>query len=84
MYYKSNLIMSIEEPKLVEANGLVIKPEIVTLALAIYRPPGYKNINNFIHSLNDLLTSYASVQHIIILGDITLIYVIVVPIKCIQ
>ncbi|CAH2101454.1 unnamed protein product [Euphydryas editha] len=72
IYYRNDLYISIKEPQLSEANCLAMFPDRNTVALAIYRPPGYRNINNFINSLNDLLSSYASLQNVILLGDINI------------
>ena len=72
VYHRSDLIMAIKEPELAEANCLVMIPDKHTVVLAIYRPPGYKNVNNFIQSLNNLLIKYSSVQNVIVLGDINI------------
>lgn len=72
VYFKNQFIISVEEKELAEANCLIVKSNGNTITIAIYRPPGYKNVNNFIQSLNELLQHYSSVQNIIILGDINI------------
>lgn len=73
IFYKNNstLSISISEPNLSDANGLTIKIDSSTLLLAIYRPPGYKNVNPFFESLNDLLSS-SNVSNTILIGDINI------------
>lgn len=72
VYYRRDLAVHIEEPDFHDANCLAIKPNKCTVMLAIYRPPGYRNINKFIESMNNILIKYSKIQNIIIVGDINI------------
>ncbi|CAH2108796.1 unnamed protein product [Euphydryas editha] len=72
VYIRKELHITFEEPQLVEANCIVIKIDSSTVALAIYRPPSYKNRSFFLQSLNELLAKYSALPNIIILGDINI------------
>ncbi|KAL4703897.1 hypothetical protein ACJJTC_013074, partial [Scirpophaga incertulas] len=72
LYYKNSLNISVEELIIEDANCLAIFLNKDTVALALYRPPGYKNIDNFLKSINLALTKYSSKQNIIFLGDINI------------
>lgn len=63
--------VKIDEPHLQDANCLIVTLDCNTIIVAIYRPPGYKNIDPFIQSLNTLLLQlkYANV---ILIGDINI------------
>ncbi|VVC86873.1 unnamed protein product, partial [Leptidea sinapis] len=69
VYYRQDLVATIEEPEILDANCLLVKPSNNTIILTIYRPPGYKNIDNFIQSLHNALLKYSSIQNIVVLGD---------------
>lgn len=72
IYCNSNIHYLIEEPEIFEANCLAVKFDNNTIALAIYRPPRYKNVNIFIESLHKLLSKYSCLQNIWVLGDINI------------
>lgn len=63
----------VEEPHFVEANCLVIKFGTNHVAIiAIYRSPSFKNLDNFLSSLNDLLDKLSHFCNIVITGDINI------------
>lgn len=72
VYYKNGLFISVEEPVIEDANCLVITLNKDTVALAIYRPPGHRNTDNFLQSLNQVLLKYSLMQNVILLGDINI------------
>lgn len=61
-----------EELVLMEANCLQVQIDHSTILLAIYRPPGYRDVNNFINSLDNALNKIAKYTNIIITGDINI------------
>jgi hypothetical protein len=71
VYFKNDLRVTVCEPNLKDANCLMLNIDPNTIIIAIYRPPGYKDIDGFILSLNDLLSGINH-QNIIIIGDINI------------
>lgn len=71
VFFKNGLRVTVCEPNLHDANCLVLKVDFNTVVIAIYRPSGYKDVDAFIHSLNDLLTGFNH-QNIVIIGDINI------------
>lgn len=73
VYYKNTLAgILIEEPPLMEASALLIKPNPETAIISIYRPPQFRDKTKFINSLNILLESLRHFKNIIIIGDINI------------
>lgn len=72
VYIKKNLVVAVEEPPILDANCLLLKINLETVIIALYRPPGQKNTNNFFESLNDLLTKCSCYKNIIVTGDINI------------
>lgn len=72
VYYRRDLAVQVEEPDILDANCLAIIPNERTVVLAVYRPPGYRNINKFIDSMNNILLKYSKLPNIIIVGDINI------------
>ena len=60
IYIKNNIKCSVLEPHFVDANCLVCKLETDAVFIAIYRPPSFRNIDNFITSLNNVLNKSTS------------------------
>jgi hypothetical protein len=72
VYYRLNLCPKIEEPLFTGGNCLIIKVNPSTVIVAIYRPPGYKDPNIFLTSLNSVLGQVHTYQNIVIMGDINI------------
>lgn len=72
IYYKPFINVRHEEPSLSDANCLTLKIDSTTCIIAIYRPPSYKNILNFIDSFDSLLRDLSQFKNIIIMGDINI------------
>lgn len=72
VYVNENLEVSVEELQLVEANCLQVRIDHSTILLAIYRPPGYRDVNNFINSLDAALNKIDKYTNIIITGDLNI------------
>lgn len=67
-----NFNVSVEEPKIVDCNRILISIGTDTAILAIYRPPAFKNVNIFIESLNSSLQKLTHYQNLILIGDINI------------
>lgn len=65
IYYNSKLTITAEEPKLNDANCLLLKINSDFCILGIYRPPSQLNTTNFITSLDLLLQKLNSNKNII-------------------
>ena len=72
LYVHKKLQLVAEEPSFLDANCLQVKIDRNTVLLAIYRPPGYKDLDNFLNSLNDTLNKLSKFNTIIIAGDINI------------
>lgn len=72
VFVKQEIGVSFEEPQFNEGNCLVIKINKNTAIVAIYRSPSFKNIDNFLMSLNNVLNSLTSFANLIITGDINI------------
>lgn len=73
VYVKNNITnITVIEPDFTDANCIQIKIGTDTCIFAIYRPPSFKEVTNFLSSLNQLLTTNASYSNMIITGDINI------------
>lgn len=72
IYCKNNYSPIIEEPQFSDANTLILKIDTDTILIAIYRPPGNINIDNFLISMNECLCRYTSFKNVILVGDINI------------
>lgn len=72
VYVKEDLVVTVEEPELQDANCLVIKIGQEHAIIAIYRSPANSNINNFIKSLDKILIMLSTYKNITIAGDINI------------
>uniref|UniRef100_A0A2A4JYZ1 Reverse transcriptase domain-containing protein n=1 Tax=Heliothis virescens TaxID=7102 RepID=A0A2A4JYZ1_HELVI len=72
VYAKNHLTVSIEEPTMLDCNRLLVKIGTDVAILAIYRPPSFRIMNNFIESLNSTLQNLSSFKNIILIGDINI------------
>lgn len=73
IYYKKHLSVSIEEPKINDANCLLLRLNPDTCILGLYRPPGLtRDTDSFVDSVDTLLTSLSNYQNIIFCGDINI------------
>lgn len=71
-YIKDNLVYTIEEPRFLDANCLLLKIGNSTAVIGIYRPPAYRNISNFLNSLDEILSKIKGFNNIILTGDINI------------
>lgn len=69
IYVKSSIKANIKEPVFADANCLVCCIEDITI-VAIYRPPSFKNIDNFIDSLDSVLKIGTS--SVVLIGDMNI------------
>lgn len=72
VYARNHHNISVEEPNINDCNSLLIKIGSEFAIIAIYRSPSYRNLNQFITSLNDILQNLSSFKNIIIIGDINI------------
>lgn len=71
-YVRKDLHVIVEEPVFKDANCLQIKIDHRTILLSVYRPPGYKDLTNFLDSLDKVLANISHYQNIIVAGDINI------------
>ncbi|KAL0879195.1 hypothetical protein ABMA27_002982 [Loxostege sticticalis] len=72
VFTKDSLNVTVEEPSMSDCSRLLIKIGSEIAILAIYRPPSFKNTNNFIASLNSVLPHLSSYKNVILIGDINI------------
>lgn len=72
IYINSDINCKIEEPEVLEANCLLLKINNETAIIAIYRPPSFLSLDNFLSSLQQLLTSLSNFKNIILVGDLNI------------
>lgn len=72
VYSTSELYCTFEEPLFEEANCLIIKIGTETAIVTIYRSPSFKKIDNFLNSLNNIISYLKIFKNIIITGDINI------------
>lgn len=72
VFIRRNLCASVEESICQQCNCLLIKIGSDTAIAAVYRSPSNKNVDNFIGSLNAILTSLTSYKNICVIGDINI------------
>jgi hypothetical protein len=71
VFYKKTLRLVVSEPDLCGANCLMLNMGGNTTIVAIYRPPGYKDISQFVESLDKLFSEIHSTNKVLI-GDINI------------
>lgn len=72
VYYEKNMQVVIEEPPIKDANCLLLKTNMDTCILGIYRPHGYNNVQNFLTSIDIQLKTLSNYKNIILCGDINI------------
>lgn len=72
IYAKHTLNVTVHEPLLKEADSLVIDINKEYALVCIYRSPSFKSIENFIISLDQLLSGLKNYKHIILTGDLNI------------
>lgn len=55
-----------------DANCLLVKVNTDTCIICIYRPHGYKDSSNFVHSIDSLLKTLSTYKNILLCGDINI------------
>ncbi|XP_045457159.1 uncharacterized protein LOC123667245 [Melitaea cinxia] len=71
VFFKKHLKLVVSEPDLCDANCLMINLEDNITIIAVYRPPGYKDVPRFLVSLDKLLSETSS-THKVLIGDINI------------
>ncbi|KAG7312982.1 hypothetical protein JYU34_000054 [Plutella xylostella] len=79
VYTKNTLCVTVEEPDMEDCNRLLVKIGSEYAILAIYRPPSFKNTDNFTTSLDSTLKTLSSFKTVILTGDIN---INILPEKC--
>lgn len=73
VYVRSSIVdVTVTEPVVVDANCILIRIGRDMGILAIYRSPSIRDINNFLHSIDLILTNNISLGNIIVVGDINI------------
>lgn len=72
VFTKSNFSYNVYEPSFLEANCLVITIKTSIAIISLYRPPSFKNLDNFLMSLDKVLLSLEKFQNVIVIGDINI------------
>jgi hypothetical protein len=72
VYARNQIDAIVEEPNISECNKILLKIGSDIAILALYRPPSFKNLNNFMNSLNNTLQTLSSFKTIILIGDINI------------
>lgn len=72
VYIRSGMKFTVEKPVFDDANCLIIKFSTELALIAIYRSPSFRNIQNFITSLDTTLHSLNSFKSIVLMGDINI------------
>lgn len=71
IYSKIQLNITIQEPDFLDASCLMVNIENIITLISIYRSPSMYNIDNFLTSLDSVISNTKS-THTIILGDINI------------
>ncbi|KAJ8711530.1 hypothetical protein PYW07_008772 [Mythimna separata] len=71
VYVRSDLEHVITEPEFDDANCLIFKLADIVI-IAIYRPPSFRKIDNFLSSLNTVLSSVSSYKNVFLVGDMNI------------
>lgn len=73
VYIKNNIKkVKVHEPNFCNANCLIILLGKELCVIAVYRPPSFANITNFLNSLEELLLKYRAYPNIVVVGDINI------------
>lgn len=72
VFIKTNIKYSQYEPSLMDSNCLVTIVNGSLALVSIYRSPSYNKTENFILSLNSLLTKLVKYKNIVLMGDINI------------
>lgn len=72
IYYKENINLTIIEPEFHESNCLLATVGKQVAIMALYRSPSYTKLEPFLLSLDNMLQSVSSFEHIVVIGDMNL------------
>lgn len=72
IFVRSHYNVRIDTVKINEANALFLTINNCISLLGIYRSPSYRNLNNFINTLNSSLHKHKNSDNIIITGDLNI------------
>lgn len=72
IYIKENYYVTVQEPDFDDANCLLMTIDNNTILIALYRPPSHTDINNFLNSLCNILSTIAHYNTIILAGDMNI------------
>lgn len=71
-YIKKEIMSTVEEPPIMDANSLLIKLGLDTAILAIYRSPSYISLDQFLTSLEQCLHKISQFKNMAVIGDINI------------
>lgn len=72
IYVNRNLVYTVMEPQILDANCLLLKLNNDVAILGIYRSPSHRDLSNFLHSLDSILFQLKDFKNIILAGDINI------------
>ncbi|XP_026322030.1 uncharacterized protein LOC113233065 [Hyposmocoma kahamanoa] len=72
IFVKTQITCDVLVSSLCDASGLTFTYKNTIAFVAVYRSPANKNIDNFLISLNNLITSLAAYETIAVIGDINI------------
>jgi hypothetical protein len=72
IYVKDGLKCRITEPAFMDGNCLICQIDDNTTVVAIYRSPSYRHLDNFLHSLNQVLASLRASKTVALIGDLNI------------
>lgn len=72
VYVSDRIDVQVYEPTIVDTNSLVVKVNNDFAMLATYRTPSESNIDNFLNSLNVVLSDLKNVKQVVFTGDINI------------
>lgn len=69
VFLRSDITATVSEPPPFEGNCLIIKLGLETVIVAVYRPPSYRLLDNFLKSIDEIISPLRSFKNIILTGD---------------
>lgn len=71
-YVREHWNVRVTEPDFLDACGLLLEiPDIITM-VGIYRSPSFSSASNFLHSLDQILTSIKNKSAVVVAGDLNI------------
>lgn len=72
IYIRNTLNVNVEEPEFTDGNCIVTKLDNHTAIISIYRSPAIRNIDNFLYSLDNILSKLNTFKNVVLIGDINI------------